>query len=212
MSKQPAGRPRKESDRQVRDALLTAAIALFSEQGFDKVGIRHIAAKAGVSFGLIRHYFGTKDALIAATTELVLTELKKAYTEILDDIDVSDGQAYIDQLLERAITLLSPNLDLLFYLSRLASLDTDDAHNAFRTYFQIIRQDIDRLEAAGKLRVDANKVWLTFQIIFAQLGPVFLAGPIEAIIGRPAHDPDVLVARNRELASVFKFGFLAKEG
>lgn len=47
------------------------AIDLFGEQGFG-VGVRAIAAAAGVSPGLVNHHFGSKDGLRAACDERVL--------------------------------------------------------------------------------------------------------------------------------------------
>lgn len=47
------------------------AIDLFGEQGFG-VGVRAIAAAAGVSPGLVNHHFGSKDGLRAACDDRVL--------------------------------------------------------------------------------------------------------------------------------------------
>ncbi|MGW4631598.1 TetR family transcriptional regulator [Nocardia sp. NPDC004415] len=47
------------------------AIDLFGEQGFG-VGVRAIAAAAGVSPGLVNHHFGSKDGLRATCDERVL--------------------------------------------------------------------------------------------------------------------------------------------
>ena len=48
-----------------------------------------------------------------------------------------------------------------------------------------------RLEAAGALRSDANKIWLTFLLMFVQLGPVFLSEQIQSIIGRSPFTAEV---------------------
>ncbi|TCJ97223.1 TetR/AcrR family transcriptional regulator [Nocardia alba] len=48
-----------------------AAIELFGEQGFG-VGVRAIAAAAGVSPGLVNHHFGSKDGLRADCDDRVL--------------------------------------------------------------------------------------------------------------------------------------------
>ncbi|MFE3544661.1 TetR family transcriptional regulator [Nocardia sp. NPDC059177] len=51
------------------------AIDLFGEQGFG-VGVRAIAAAAGVSPGLVNHHFGSKDGLRAACDERVLETIR----------------------------------------------------------------------------------------------------------------------------------------
>ncbi len=47
------------------EAILAAAGQLFAERSPSQVSLREIARTAGVNYGLIHHYFGTKDAIIA---------------------------------------------------------------------------------------------------------------------------------------------------
>jgi TetR/AcrR family transcriptional regulator, repressor for neighboring sulfatase len=49
-------------------AILLAAAELFGERSPSQVSLRAIAARAGVNYGLIHHYFGTKEAVL---TELM---------------------------------------------------------------------------------------------------------------------------------------------
>jgi AcrR family transcriptional regulator len=64
----PSGRPRRDSS--TREAILTAARALFAEAGYDRASIRAIARRAGVDPALVHHYFGTKDDLLLAAVQL----------------------------------------------------------------------------------------------------------------------------------------------
>ena len=43
---------------QRREQILDAANALFAERGYDEVSIEDIASSAGVTRGLVHHYFG----------------------------------------------------------------------------------------------------------------------------------------------------------
>ena len=62
----PPRRPyRRETEAKRRAALIAAALHLVSEDGGRAATVRSIADKAGVTAGLIRHYFGSKDELIA---------------------------------------------------------------------------------------------------------------------------------------------------
>jgi AcrR family transcriptional regulator len=47
-------------------AIIEAARRLFAERDISAVSIRHIAAAAGVSHGLVQHHFGTREQLVAA--------------------------------------------------------------------------------------------------------------------------------------------------
>ncbi|GLU88026.1 TetR family transcriptional regulator [Agromyces sp. NBRC 114283] len=58
-------RPREDR----RDELLDAAVALAFEDGLGKVTARRVAARVGVAQGLVTHYFGSIDELLAAAFE-----------------------------------------------------------------------------------------------------------------------------------------------
>lgn len=57
-----------------------AAIELFGREGF-AVGLRSIADAAGVSLGLIRHHFGSKDGLRQACDEQVMDHVRRLQAE-----------------------------------------------------------------------------------------------------------------------------------
>lgn len=64
------------SDLTARTRLRDAAIDCFAATGFD-ASVRTIAERAGVSAGLIRHHFGSKDALRQECDAAVLDRLRK---------------------------------------------------------------------------------------------------------------------------------------
>lgn len=57
---------RRESEEARRDALILAAMDLVAEGGLQAATVRAIAERAGVTPGLIRHYFVTKEELTRA--------------------------------------------------------------------------------------------------------------------------------------------------
>jgi AcrR family transcriptional regulator len=59
-------------DLTARARIRDAALRLFAERGTDGTTIRDIAKAAGVSAGLIRHHFGSKEALREACDSYVL--------------------------------------------------------------------------------------------------------------------------------------------
>lgn len=70
-------------DFTARARIRDAAIKLFTERGMEKTSILDIAAEAGVSGGLIRHHFGSKDGLREACDTHVFDELVKFKEEVL---------------------------------------------------------------------------------------------------------------------------------
>ncbi|MFD3701793.1 TetR family transcriptional regulator [Nocardia sp. NPDC058658] len=86
-----------------------AAIELFGEQGFG-VGVRAIAAAAGVSPGLVNHHFGSKDGLRAACDDRVL--------EIIRDQKLRTIQAPGPAAMLTAMAEIETYAPLVAYLMR----------------------------------------------------------------------------------------------
>ncbi len=65
----------RASEQTRREALVEAALALVAEGGIEAATVRAIADRASVTPGLIRHYFATKDALIAAAFRALMERM-----------------------------------------------------------------------------------------------------------------------------------------
>lgn len=66
-----------------RAAILDAAVAEIAERGFARTTSRHVAARAGVTHGLLHHYFPDHDSLLAAAFERVALEEIEEVNEAL---------------------------------------------------------------------------------------------------------------------------------
>ena len=56
---------------QRREQILSAAHALFAERGYDQVSVEDIASAAGVTRGLVHHYFGGRKEVYIALLERI---------------------------------------------------------------------------------------------------------------------------------------------
>nr|WP_296063458.1 TetR/AcrR family transcriptional regulator [uncultured Actinoplanes sp.] len=80
------------SDLTARARIRDAAIELMAERGIGGATIRDIAQAAGVSSGLVRHHFGSKEGLRAACDEYVMN----VFTGI--------GQRFADSMMVDGVT------------------------------------------------------------------------------------------------------------
>jgi TetR/AcrR family transcriptional regulator, transcriptional repressor of bet genes len=64
-----------------RQQLIDAAIASIHEHGFTSATVARIARKAGVSTGIVHHYFADKNDLLAATMRAMLDILRREAVE-----------------------------------------------------------------------------------------------------------------------------------
>ncbi|MGW0661600.1 TetR/AcrR family transcriptional regulator [Streptodolium elevatio] len=86
-----ASRPRANDAQAAAAKILDAATELFHERSPASVSLREIARKAGVNYGLIHHYFGTKEAILAE----VFRRSSARGAEVVagaDDLDTALGQ------------------------------------------------------------------------------------------------------------------------
>ncbi len=65
---------RPAKGEQTRERILTTALALFAEKGFQETTMRDIAGSVGCSLGLAYRYFATKEAMALALYEQLVAE------------------------------------------------------------------------------------------------------------------------------------------
>lgn len=94
--KRPSGR--RAGDSGTRDAILDAALRLFSERGYEGTSLRAIAASAGVDPALIRHFYGDKETLFA-TAVADRTSIPERVLAAVADEPASAGRAFSDTYL-----------------------------------------------------------------------------------------------------------------
>jgi len=70
IQKQPVRRTRNAAA--TRAAIVEAATHRFARDGYDQVGVREIAADAGIDPALVNRYFGSKEGLLIAVLEALV--------------------------------------------------------------------------------------------------------------------------------------------
>jgi AcrR family transcriptional regulator len=71
----PADQPKwPRNAAATREAILHSALAAFSRNGYDGVGVREIAQSAGVTAVLVNRYFGSKEELFAAAVDVAFAD------------------------------------------------------------------------------------------------------------------------------------------
>src|SRR5918993_2104148 len=88
-SKRPRGPGRPaQSDADLRERLLDAALACYAAEGIKGASLKSIARQAGVTPALVHYYFGNKDLLFAAVVE---ERLMRAMAALQGGLDPGDG-------------------------------------------------------------------------------------------------------------------------
>jgi AcrR family transcriptional regulator len=84
-----------EEELTARARIRRAALEQFADLGFERTTIRGIAASAGVSPGLLRHHFGSKQALRDAVDAHVLQEIRRLNDLVKEGSESGDFGAYM---------------------------------------------------------------------------------------------------------------------
>jgi AcrR family transcriptional regulator len=91
-----------------RAALLDAAITVVANHGLRGLTLRAVAAEAGVSHGLVRHHFGTRDALVEAT-------LSRSTELAIDSSSLEPGTGRLDEIAAGLAALVESQREVLAF-------------------------------------------------------------------------------------------------
>jgi len=87
MAQRKANHPLEELSPEIRGKLGSAVLDVFSNSDFHQANIRAVAKKAGVSFGTIYKYYGSKEGLLFAVIDVKLSELIERVIDHLKGIE-----------------------------------------------------------------------------------------------------------------------------
>jgi AcrR family transcriptional regulator len=83
----------RRTPEEARKQILEAAERVFATRLPDAVGLKDIAAEAGVSHALVTHYFGTYEALVEATLERRISVLRDELVRVVMQLATENAEA-----------------------------------------------------------------------------------------------------------------------
>jgi AcrR family transcriptional regulator len=125
-------------DLTARARIRDAALQYFTEYGFDRATIREIARAAGVSPGLVRHHFGSKDELRKTCDAYALQALRGYVEESLTEEGLNDPKTIAEAR--------SPLHPLQRYLARALIDESETAGQIFDEMVAITEQTLKPLD------------------------------------------------------------------
>lgn len=145
--------------------ILQAAIEIISEKGLNKTVISDIVKKAGVAQGTFYLYFNSKNALIPAIAENLLTttlkEIKKRVTG-KDDF-WSQLQVYIDETY--SITDEYKDVLVLCYSGFAFDYSMETWEKVYQPYYEWFEEILNRAIENKDITPDINVKWTAKTII-----------------------------------------------
>jgi AcrR family transcriptional regulator len=146
-----------------------AALDLFARDGFAATSIRDVAQAAGVSAGLVQHYFVNKAALQDAVNDYVGSTVISTFSDLRP---TGSAIERAEQAGLRITALFREHPTTLLYVAR-AVVDNDETALAlFDSFVAVALEQWQQAADDGLLHDDVDVLWAALQIVSYNLGTI----------------------------------------
>ena len=148
--------PSAVPDQDKRRVLLDAAVRVFARKGYHAARVGDIAEEAGVAYGLLYHYFDSKEDVLRS----VFRETWRALIETIKSVEEDEDQPR-EQLRKVAEILLrswrrEPDLVRVLVLEVTRSQHLAEEMDEIVASFAAIQEIVERGQADGSIRADLD--------------------------------------------------------
>jgi AcrR family transcriptional regulator len=157
-----------------REQIVQAAAESLLENGYAGTSVRAIASRAGVAIGNLQYYFPTKSELLVEAwrylTVRSVEELRAACNGLDDPLEALElGVESIWDTLRKLGDMQLAAFDLLVQAPRTERLQAY-LPELFTRYREVIQEQIDRIEADGRVRLLVGREVLVPLVLNTVLG------------------------------------------
>jgi TetR/AcrR family fatty acid metabolism transcriptional regulator len=143
-------------DQDKRRLLLDSAVKVFARKGYHAARVGDIAEEAGVAYGLLYHYFDSKDDVLRS----VFRETWRALIETIKSVEEGEDEP-LEQLRKVAEILLrswrrDPDLVRVLVLEVTRSQHLAEEMDEIVASFAAIQEIVERGQADGSIRPDLD--------------------------------------------------------
>ncbi|GAB3135463.1 TetR/AcrR family transcriptional regulator [Tsukamurella serpentis] len=168
--------PATEQDLTAKARIRNTALQLYAAHGESAVPLRTVAARAGVTVGLVQHHFKTKAGLRDAVEAQIVECHARAIAQVPDDGPPAEVAAARDASVR---TMLAAHPAIVDYLRR-ALLDPNGSDLLIRLT-DLARSEVVRLRAANLASTDRAETDQVIALMVRQLGTLFLQPLVDAM-------------------------------
>ena len=194
--REPSGRGTvvSENDLTTYARVRKAALDLFAARGVKGTTIRNVAHQAGVSPGLVQHYFKTKAGLRSAVNDYVVAIATDAFVDLPDPRKIEEP---FRDLADRIAGVATEHPTALLYVARSVTEGDEAGVDMFVAFVDIARTQLRQLQKA--LLVDRRQDidWAALHIVVFNLGTLVFQAGIERALGEPFFTDDAIRRWNR---------------
>ena len=186
-----------------------AALELFARGGVDATSVRAIAKAAGVSPGLVQHYFPSKADLRNAVDQYVLEVTATAFANLPGPGTTSASR--VEEISQRVIGLFRERALGQRYVAR-GLIDTDERALAiFDAVFQLVKQLIEEDVREGRAEPDLDLTWAALHVVVYHFGVVLLEHAINRQLPDPIRSEPGLERWRQSTVALYRHGLYTSD-
>jgi AcrR family transcriptional regulator len=182
-----------QSDKlSTKEKIVQAAVVIMTEEGFQNITIRKIAAQADVNVAAINYHFGSKDAVINEALKTVTDQLKDTFESLKGS---GDPKIKLARFIDNYTSILFKYPDILKNMINHAILNKPfDHHAKYVTYLQnkgivLLRQTIAEVNPD----LDDRLLYLkTLHLVSCLSFPILMGDLINGIMRIDLYDEETL--------------------
>ncbi len=201
-------RPSTPAEPTSRERIVDAAIKSFARQGVSNTPLRTVAEAAGVSVGLVQHYFGNKAGLTAAVDAYVL----QVFGEVLESEPLPEPPAdHSEALRGRFARLFHTYPEVTDYVAHALSEGDEIGAVIFDGLLRISTVQGEKYAEHGLVRSDLDLLWGTINPLILRVGAAMLRSHIERHIPGPFYSAEELQRWDAAVTSLIRRGQFTPE-
>lgn len=156
-----------------KEKILSSAMKLMLEKGFNEVSLNHIISDSGVSKGAFYHYFKSKDELFVELFNVYFFNYLDEFYAVLDNGEVPIEKKLFflaDQMVEIVDVYMKTSSNMGFYLIFFEAMSKfEDLKRLLSKHYNDLHDKLEQIledgKSEGKIRPDVDSGAVSLQLI-----------------------------------------------
>ena len=171
-------------DLTAKARIRNTALDLYAQYGEERISLRAVASKAGVTLGLVQHHFKTKAGLREAVDQLVVDY----YIEALRSADHETDPRKLAAARDAAVTdMLTANPPVVNYVRRAVLEPSVEQTHLLDALVELTRDEVANLRKEGMAPTDRPESTQIVSVMVRQMGTLLLQPLIDTAWERLEH-------------------------
>src|ERR671915_730379 len=149
-------RTTSQAQREKRRRILRAAITVFARKGYHASKVSDVATEAGVAYGLVYHYFGSKEQLLDTIFRRTWTNMLEAVEEVERDDAPTREQIRAIAHIVLGAWQLDPDLIRVLIREVARGPQLEQEIDEIGRAFDALERVVARGQETGELRTDVE--------------------------------------------------------